>query len=199
MSNQSLGILASALTGGLAGATLTLVVNWIKGRWLRPQILVLFHNDEPGCRVDTNALGGTDPILRFVRLKVKNSGRSTALGVSVCVTKLTFTAPGAGSRTFEEDVIDLSLAYARPSPFVLAPGAHRYIDVAQVSKSDLSFSYVFPVYPVRLREQGFGTDTGTYGAEVFVSAENAEAEERFVTWTWDGKFPGLNITSNRAL
>jgi hypothetical protein len=71
MSDQSLGILASALTGGLAGATLTLIVNWIKGRWQKPQILVLFHNDEPGCRVDTNVLGGTDPILRFVRLKVK--------------------------------------------------------------------------------------------------------------------------------
>lgn len=189
--------LASALTGGVAGSALTITSQWINRRWLRPRLEVLFRNEEPGCRIDTNVRGGTDPVLRFVRLKVKNSGRSTARGVSACVTKLTFTAPGTGSRTFEEDVFDLQLAYQRPSPFVLAPGAHRYVDLAHVSKSDLSYSYDFSVNPVRL--QGFGTGAGSFGAEIFVSAENAEAEQRFVTWSWDGNFPGLDITGNTSV
>jgi hypothetical protein len=168
---------------------------------LRPRIEVLFDNAEPGCRVDTNVLGGTEHVMSWVRLKVKNSGRSTARGVSACVTKLTFTAPGVGTRTFAEEVIDLHLAFGLIGSFILAPGAHRYIDLAHVSKSDLSYSYDFPPweYPVRLREEHFGTDAGTYGAEIFVSANNAEATQRFVTWSWDGKFPGLDITGNRSV
>jgi hypothetical protein len=51
----------------------------------------VFDDDEPGCRTDTNVVGVADPVLRYLRLKVKNSGRSTALGVFACVTKLTFT------------------------------------------------------------------------------------------------------------
>jgi len=165
----------------------------------RPRIQVLFDNAEPGCRVDTNVLGGTDPVQRYVRLKIRNSGRSTARGVSAYVTKLTFMAPRTRSRTYEEDVLDLKLANGRPSPFILAPGAHRYIDLAVVDKTNLSHSYIFEAIPVRLREQGFGIVLGDYGAEIFVSAENAEAERRIVTWSWDGKFPGLDITGNRSV
>jgi hypothetical protein len=129
-------------------------------------------------------------------LKFKNAGKSTARGVSVCVTKLTFTAPGVGTRTFEEDVLDLKVANGRPSPFMLAPGAHRYIDLALVNKDNLSYHYIFEATPARLREHGFGTAPGTFGAEVFVSAENAEAQRRVVTWIWNGNFPGLEITGN---
>ena len=95
---------------------------------------VLFDNAEPGCRVDTNVLGETDPTQGYVRFKVKNSGRSTALGVSACVTKLTFVAPGAGSQIYEEDGLNLKLANGRPTPFLLAPGAHRHLDLALVLK-----------------------------------------------------------------
>ena len=193
MDNQSVGILASALTGGLAGAAFTLTAQWITRFWRKPRIQILFDAKEPGCLIDTNVVGQTGSILRFVRLKVKNSGRSTALGVTVCTTELTFDAPGTGSRIFSEDVIDLQLAYERPSPFALAPGAHRFVDVAYVQREPLTFFYVFRPEPSRLRERGFGNDAGTFGAKIFVSAENANAAERFVRWSWDGKFPGLEI------
>jgi hypothetical protein len=189
------------LAGGLAGAVVSFGMNSLREWWLRPQLQVLFDNAEPGCRVDTNVAGGTEPILSWVRLKVRNSGRSTARGVSVYLTKLTFKASGVGEKIFDEDVIDLHLAYKIMKPINLAPGAHRYFDLAYVSKSDLSFSYDFAPWenPVRLRERGFGTAAGTFGAEVFVSADNAEATGRFVTWSWDGKFPGLDIVGNKPM
>jgi hypothetical protein len=201
MDAHSAWIFTSALlTGGLAGATLTVISQWIRGRLLRPQLEMLFRNEEPGRRVDTNTTEEAEPVARFVRLKVKNSGRSTAFGVSVCVTKLTFEAPGAGSRIFAEDVLDLRLAYhAGANPFLLAPGAHRYIDLAHRSRRDLSHWYDLHPHPTRLRQQGFGIHAGTYGAEIFVAAENAQAVERFVRWSWDGAFPGLNIISNTAV
>jgi hypothetical protein len=65
-----------------------------------------------------------------VRLKIKNKGRSTAHGVSVCTTSVTFTEWGGGSHTYNEDVLDLTLANGRDSPFMLATHAHRYVDLA---------------------------------------------------------------------
>jgi hypothetical protein len=122
MDNQSLGILASALTGGLAGAAFTFLVQCGTRWWLRPRLHIVFNGREPGCLVETNVVGHTGPILSYVRIKIKNSGRSTAIGVIAFVTELIFDAPGTGSRRFEEDVIDLQLALGHPSPFVLAPG-----------------------------------------------------------------------------
>jgi hypothetical protein len=191
MNRRNFGSLAGAwLTGGLAGSALTLSVNWITERLRRPQINILFDNAEPGCRIETNVDGGTEPVISYVRLKVTNSGRSAARGVSAYVTKLTFISPSVGNRIFAEDVLELHLAYATINqfllnPFLLPSGAHRYIDLAHVTKNDLSYSYdFFPGEdPVRLRQQGFGTVAGSFGAEIFVSADNAEAARRFVTWS----------------
>jgi hypothetical protein len=192
MDGQSIAILASALTGGLAGAALTIVVNSLISYWRRPILTVVFDNREPGCRVDTNVAGQTGYVRRFIRLKIKNEGRSTAHSVSVCVTELTFTAPGT-SRIFKDDVLDLIPAFNYPSPFILAPNAHRYIDLAFVSKDPVTFSYIFRNIPTRLHEQGFGSRAGAYGAKIFVSSENANAAEQVVSWGWDGQFPGLDI------
>ncbi len=187
------------LTGGLAGAVLTIAFNGSE-RWLRPRIAILFQNEEPGCRVDTNVVGQQQPTHRYVRLKVKNAGRSTALGISVSVTKLTFTAPGSGERNFAEEVLDLKLSlHEELAPFPLAPGAHRYVDLAHTNRTDGSHWYDFHIHPARLRLQGYGTDAGTYGAEVYAVAENAKPASRFVTWNWDGGFPGLAITGNEPI
>lgn len=199
MSDQSLWLLAAPwLAGGLAGSALTLISQWIIRCWQRPRLKILFRDDEDGCRINTNVVGETEPTQSYVRLKVQNYGRSTALGVSVCATELSFKAPGAGRHTFKEEVLDLMLA-SQIKPvlyFRLAPGAHRYVDVAYTIRKDCSHRYVFSVEPARLREQGFGTKCGIYGAKLFVSAENSKAIEKHVTWSWDGKFPGLKIIGN---
>lgn len=180
MDSQPLWILVSAwVTGGLAGATLTIIYQWLRQSWLKPRLEILFANKEPGCRVDTNIVGGTQNVARYLRLKVKNSGRSTAHDVSVCVTKLTFTAPGAGSHTFRDDVLDLKLTLTPDTlRFRLAPCAHRYIDLAHTDRSGQGANFIYdfagliPARLERLRQQGvFGTQAGEFGAEIFVSAE----------------------------
>src|SRR5579862_8533368 len=67
MDNLSFGILGSALTGGLAGAAFTLTAQWITRFWRKPRIQILFDAKEPGCLIDTNVVGQTGSILRFVR------------------------------------------------------------------------------------------------------------------------------------
>ena len=192
---QSIGIVAAALTGGLAGATFTVIANWIRGRWLRPQIQILFATNEPGCLVKSSPAPGTPPDACWVRLKIKNKGRSTARGVSVCTTSVTFTEKGGGSHTYNEDVLDLTLANGRDSPFMLAPHAHRYIDLAIIEndknyESKLSHRYIVKGDPpARFKDKnfGFGQIDGNFKALIFVSSDNAEATKKVVEWKWDGK------------
>jgi hypothetical protein len=86
----------------------------------------------------------------------------------------------------------------RTLAFLLAPGAHRFVDLAHTQLDGRSHQYDFHWHPARLRLHGFGTRAGTYGAEVFAVAENAKVLRRYVTWSWDGDFPGLKINSNKA-
>ena len=186
------------LAGGLAGSILTIIYQWVKGYWLKPRIQICFQSTEPGCSLDTNSVQNPQMIVgRHVRLKIKNTGRSTALGVSVCITRLTLEEEsGLDSSALAEDVLDLRLAYhADAAPFLLAPGAHRFVDLAHTDRNvanPLHWLDLQP-HPTRLRQRGFGTRAGTCGAEIFVAAENAKAKAKFVKWAWDGGFPGLTI------
>jgi hypothetical protein len=92
--------------------------------------------------------------------------------------------------------LKLSLQLTPVLSFLVGPGAHRYVDVAHSNRSDHSHWYDFHIHPARLRHQGFGTKAGTYGVEIFVVAENAKAVQRYVTWSWDETFPGLQIIAN---
>ena|ERR1700730_6745033 len=187
----------SALTGGLAGSALTIFSQWVSRVWLRPRLKILFRDGEKGCCVQTRAAGGPNAT-RYLRLKVRNLGRSTARGVSVQVTKLTFSDPNTGSRIFDEDVMDLRLSLQRGDvlSFPIAPHGYRFVDLVYVNETELIHHYDFDVAPERLPEQGFGTDSGTYGAEIFAVAENAKAVRNYVTWSWDKTFSGLKITDS---
>jgi hypothetical protein len=192
---QSLTIVAAALTGGLAGAAFTFIANWMRGRWLRPQIKVLFNNKEPGCLMKTSPAPGAPSDACYVRLKIKNKGRSTARGVSVCTTSVTFTEQGGGSHTYNEDVLDLILANGRHSPFMLAPHAHRYIDLAIIEDIRNQFYHRYIVKgdpPARFKDKsfGFGQINGNFKAVVFASSDNTEATENLVEWKWDGRSLG---------
>jgi len=185
------------LTGGLAGAALTLIVQALIRWWTRPQIEIVFANKEPGCLVDTNIPGGTKDVYRYIRIKVKNTGNSTAFGVFLCTTKLSFISTGTGSRAFRDEVFDLGVV-GKQAPFLLAPGAHRYVDLGHTflneANGTTSFDYAFKDWrPARLERLGIGTQSGTYKMEIFVSAENAKSVQGIAEWSWDGGFPGLDI------
>src|SRR6516162_5906516 len=98
--------------------------------WKRPILAILFDEGVDGCRIETDALGSTQPIAWFLRLKIQNQGSAMAKDVSLSVIRLRFEAPGTGITTFAEEVLDLKLS-SRPvqTIFRLAPGAHQYIDL----------------------------------------------------------------------
>jgi hypothetical protein len=178
------------LTGGLAGALLTNIWKSVKEHRQRPQLNVVFNDEDQGCNIITV----TTPAEHWVRVKIINEGRSTARGVSVCVTTLTLDGPSTGSRQFLEEVFDLKVAnYKDVSPFVLAPnGGYRYLDVCHIKDGEAFFRYDLRPEIGRLRVREFGMKRGTYGADIFVSADNAEAFKKTIIWEWDETFHGLN-------
>jgi hypothetical protein len=172
----------------------TLVSQGLIKWWRRPILEIRFDEKEPGCLINTNVVGGTQPVQCYVRLKIRNSGRTTAKDVSLCVVKLKFEASGRGTSSFEEEVLDLKLAMTtKEAVFRLANGAHRYIDLSHTQSvaTGVAFGLDFVISPVRLGILGWGA--GTYRAEVVASADNAASVHRTVSWAWDGQFLGLRV------
>jgi hypothetical protein len=191
MTDQSIAFLVAPwLAGGLAGSAFTLISQWIIRFWQRPIINLVFDDKDRGCCI----LSVTTPRRHHLRVKIINKGRSTARDVSACITKLTLDGSMSGHREFSEEVFDLKLTHRNNvSPFILAPGAHRYFDLAHISEEESSSHFDFDLQPnlPRLPDRGFGMYAGDYGAEIFVAADNAEAQRRAITWEWDGHFDGF--------
>jgi hypothetical protein len=188
------------MTGGLAGSFLGLLTqalwSWCNSWWKRPRLEVLFDEKVEGCLIDTNTLGGLEPVQRYLRLKVRNTGRSIARDVSLCVTDLSFEAPGIDKTFFSEDVLDLKVAMTdAQTVFRLPAHAHQYIDLIHTQKVDTGVHLVSDFMRTPIRLQRLGLRAGTYRAEVFVSADDVTSVHCAVSWSWDGGFPGLWILS----
>ena len=201
----------AALTGGLAGAILTLFGNWFLTWRNRPILQIDFNEKEPpGCSVTTPAflrenqgeplrdeLGNPRKFQQhYLRPKVKNIGKTFAKNVSVCVPHISYRKGGAGERIFAEEVFDLKLALAGRPVFNLASHGHRFVDLVHVQqeagrKIELAFDFVGSA--VRLQDMEFAS--GTYEMKVFVSAENANAVEYDLSWSWNGTLDTLKCVS----
>jgi hypothetical protein len=186
-------ILVSALTGGLAA----LGAQWLQRHWVRPILVIVFNRNEIGCRVHTPAVQvgegtGVGPVAEqlYLRLKIKNEGRTFARNASVCVTRIGFHAHGVGERTFAEEVFDLKLALSGRAVFNLASGGHRFVDLVHATQNGrLAFDFVES--PIRLAILGFGS--GDYEIDVVATAENATSVSRLIKWSWDGTLHGLTM------
>jgi hypothetical protein len=56
---------------------------------------------------------------KYLRLKIKNRGKTFAKNVSLCVTHVTYKSGGVGEKTFPEEVFELRLAQTETvNPFV---------------------------------------------------------------------------------
>jgi hypothetical protein len=205
-----ISVLAAAiavLSGGLAGAILTLSVQGFVRWWNIPVLAIVFRGREPGCRVPTHAWSGdeqckphTDPQVKpvaihqqYLRLKIENRGNTFHKNVSACVTNIRFSAPGYGERAFPEEVFDLQLARTGGTVFNLASEGHRFLDLVHTEDTAQghSLSFDFVKASVRLAQMGFGA--GIYMMKVFVSAENAASISDEVTWSYEGPLGGVKI------
>jgi hypothetical protein len=190
---------SAALTGGLAGAVLAIISRLLEWILFRPRLTIIFTEEVEACA--TNIFyEGNEPTQRWLRIKIKNAGRSTAFSVAVSITQLTLTSEvqGGGTTTtkVEDEVFAVRLAHHDFEPFPLAPHAHQFLDVAHTEKGRPSrMFYEFrPNNLERHRRRGLGSDPGTYGAKIFATADNAKFVRSVIRWSWDGtSFLSLRI------
>ena len=205
----TLATVISALSGGLAGAILTLGGQGLIRFRNRPRPAIRFLDSVPGCVVNTPAWlmdeqdkplkdeNGNIRIVqqRYLRLRIENTGRMLAQNTAVCVTEIIFRAGGAGVRTFAEEVFDLKLALTRDRAiFNLPAGGHRLVDLVHTQQEpgqQVQLGFDFVRGSARLNTMGFGI--GQYEMTVFVAAENCLSVTGRVRWSWDGTLDGLMI------
>jgi hypothetical protein len=200
----------SVLSGGLAGAFITLGGQAIIRFRNRPRPVVVFSEGEPGCVITTpgylvdpqgntiNDEQGNPRTVqqKYLRLKIKNIGRTFAQNTSVFITEISYRAEGAQTRTFSEEVLELKLALAGDkSVFNLAAGGHRYVDVVHTQQGPgqaaVALIFDFVRGAVRLNLMGYGP--GQYEMTIFVAAENCQSVRRIIRWSWNGTLNGLVI------
>src|SRR5947209_2151575 len=108
-----------------------------------------------------------------------------------CGTVLTHPVPGQPDQEFREEVLDLKLALTGDTvEFRLAPGAHRFVDLCHVQKSNERLYWDFVQGPLRLYDTIF--QSGRYRLHVFASSDNSESLAGDVIFSWDGTFEGLH-------
>ena len=107
-------VLGAILGGGLAGAILNQIAS--EGlRWLRkPTLQVRFSKDAEGCVADTPTAdpqtGTINGKQRYLRLRVENTGRTTAQRVSACMTLVDYRSKSGQHDIFAREVIELKFA-----------------------------------------------------------------------------------------
>jgi len=209
-------IWVTALTGGVAGAVMTLVAQGAFRWWRRPILDIAFSDGEEGCRVPVEGVlvdpKTYEPLkhpatgkqrqgkLVYLRLKLRNRGLTFARNVTIFVTNITYRAAGTGAKTFEEEVFELSLAQTAGDTLVfnLASRGHRFADLVHTAQDDqgqLSFVLDFGKAAHRLVPLNFGE--GEYTAKVFVAAENAKSLKRDIRWSYGATVDSLRIVPSR--
>jgi hypothetical protein len=189
---DSSGWLALLGTGGLLGFFLRPSVDRLFIWFFRPQLAIEFPGAAPGCDVKSPVQGSNKvPTHNYLRVRLRNSGRTTAQKVSIYGTALRQVEPGKSIPLFEfrEEVLDLHRALIGGLEFRLAPGAFQYVELCHVVKGNSSLQWDFEQKPLRLYERSFGP--GLYRLHVFASCDNSGSISGDVIFSWDGTFEGL--------
>jgi hypothetical protein len=162
---------AAVLASGLAGSVLTLLTQAAHRWWNKPVLKI--EPNEKGCRVETpawlvdedknvvvDASGQPRKIEQvYLRLRIRNPGRTFARNASVCVTEITYEPKGLDG-VFGEEVLDPKMSLTGDKPlFNLPSGAYCFVDLVHTEQKvgrpvELKFDFVS--WPVRMMALGFG-------------------------------------------
>jgi hypothetical protein len=197
---QAYQLIVAVLFGGLAGAVLNQLAAFIVYQWKKPKLEAVFSEAASGCVADTPLHVITGKRIgdqRYLRVCIRNQGRTAAHGVNVCSTEIQFYPKSGPAVTFSREVLDLKLALSSEVIFNVGAGGHRFVDLFSVSETSatkaVSFEFGFAKTPFSIMLLGLGN--GSYSALVFVTADNAASVKARISWHWEGSLTGLHIPS----
>jgi hypothetical protein len=158
--NWSLGWSAVAATGSL----LVLYAQVIRPWWRRPSFKLEFDNNEPFCRF-TNAY--------WVRLKVTNSGRSTAKG---CIARLARVSNEKGQQLVRYDPMCLHWVSTppteTPTPIDLKQGEWQFLDFIHTYRQQPGLALIDTDHFDRGIPKQFAATEGDYLVTITLYGDN---------------------------
>jgi hypothetical protein len=192
--------------GGLAGAALNQVAGLLTRLWMRPDLDLSFGGAEAGCVAHTTAVKLQDGKIvesgnqRYLRVKVRNAGRTAAKNVNLCLTQIDLYPRSGQPKVFATEVLDLKFAMTQDVKFDIGARAHRFVDVFGVAEypSGIDPQLGAKVFPFALVEAF--TDHGKwipghYSIAVVATADNASSVSARLSWYYDGGLDGTHILS----
>lgn len=169
---------------GVAIAFITLAwVEVIKPWWHAPRLKIEFENKFPFCKSSpTDIYGDTRPAY-WVRLRIRNTGRSTALN---CIGRMLEIRDESGAWLERYDPETLAWRGINRGPIVLAPGDFEYLDVWLTAKGVPDM--LLRIYDYTDRGGQFRFQPGKYTIKISVFSDNSKARSRVFTVHWNGVY-----------
>jgi hypothetical protein len=183
---------AGALGGGLVVVLSQLFFDW----WRRPILKFDLSAKEAMCVDTPYRIHDKITQARYLRVRVNNSGKSTAIACRIFVKKIVKTHPNGSSVVIiNDDWIELSWSYG-----IIEEGTHRTINIANGGSrlGDVAFiveghevvNFASASFPNRI-ENYFNTP-GSYAVDVVVESDNARPAQTTycfkVEKSWDSMF-----------
>jgi hypothetical protein len=190
--------------GGLAGAILNQFASFCTRLFMRPVLKLSFNGTEAGCIAHTPAFKLQDGKVvesgnqRYLRMKVRNTGRTAAKNVNLCLTQIDLYPKSGQPRIFATEVLDLKFAMTQDVKFDIGARAHRFVDVFGVAQypSGIEPQLGAKVFPYALLE-AFTHDgkwiPGHYSIAVVGTADNAPSVNARLNWFYDGDLDGTRV------
>jgi hypothetical protein len=144
-----IAVIVSGLGGGLAGAVLT---QWVQARrvWIeRPILRAGFGKEGDGSIIlqdspSSDADGSSKAIQQWIRVKIKNNGKSTARSVRVIIVSIANKTSDFTEWEFTQEVIDCGWSHIEETKIDIPPATWRFTDVFVLemfaTRSDLRFT-----------------------------------------------------------
>jgi hypothetical protein len=195
----------AGLTGGLAGAVLTQLVQLGRACWLKPVLSVDFSEGDSGCIVEDveakamseQAQTPADPQgalfkLKYLRLGVRNTGRTTALDVQVIVDKITVVE--SKQTTYRGEVMDFGWAHIGFKADIPS-NTRRFADICKCAYSDNPTS-LWLCAPTGWAKFQKDNPAGKFSLDVYVAARNAKTVPKTITFQFQRTAESLTIPSS---
>ena len=181
-----------ALTGGLMGAFLNQIFQMFSEWFQRPVLKAEFSSLIEGCEVDNVKLvDGTKG--KYLRIKVSNNGRTTALDVQVIIAKV--SSEGQNGWASSGEILDALWSHwpEGSGPRLDIPSkTPRFADLCAIPKleGNVELRICTKLLPAQLQDREL---KGTLVFQVYVAARNAKTICKIFKIRFDGTATSLKI------